>query len=455
MATSEFGRAFLGLLNGLREQHGVPPLAGDARLEAAAQWKAEDMVERDYFAHDTPGLGPNEALCAKFGYDPPGEHAIGENILWGGTGDDARVTAEEAFLIWRESPDHFANMVHPGYRAVGIGGPFGEQGARQFWGMCVTEFGSVVMEPAGGAVPSPRKPRRKRPRPGGHLPHERPPRKRRRRKEGQGDDDEPPRREAGAAPSGPITTAAPPGGGSFGITWDELNRWDDLVLAAATEVVDRFAPPEMAPALLATILKAMIAIESRGRMHDANGKVIERDDGFGDGVSVGLMQVKPRLWQGLVPDADPYTPQGNIRLGAAIMAQAIRHHGSWRSALTNVYFPDTDPNRTTQAMYVAAVRGLLDEMGAVGASGGQGAPDGAEFVPFPAPRAFHVRSDTHATGRPGPHRAAAPVREFGPGEAVVCDGFFRGEVVEGEGRWLRTGEPPGLAVHAGAFVEAV
>ena len=181
MATSEFDREFLGLLNGLRDEHGVPRLALDARLDAAAQWKAEDMVKRSYFSHDTPGLGSNEELCKKFGYDPPGEHWIGENILWGGTGDDARVTAEEAFLIWRDSPDHFENMIHPDYRAIGIGGPHGEQGRQQFWGMCVTEFGSLVIEPAGGEGPEPRKPGRKRPRHGGHLPRERPPRKRRRR----------------------------------------------------------------------------------------------------------------------------------------------------------------------------------------------------------------------------------------------------------------------------------
>ena len=183
MTTSAFDQEFLGLLNGLRDQHGVTRLAIDTKLGDAAEWKAKDMVERDYFAHDTPGLGSNEELCKRFGYDPPGEHWVGENILWGGTGDDARVTAEEAFLIWRDSPDHFANMVHPEYRAIGIGGPYGEQGQQHLWGMCVTEFGSVVTEPAGGEEPPPRQPRRRRPRRRGHLPQERPPH--RRRREGQ------------------------------------------------------------------------------------------------------------------------------------------------------------------------------------------------------------------------------------------------------------------------------
>lgn len=263
------------------------------------------------------------------------------------------------------------------------------------------------------------------------------------RERAAGGEDETPREEVDVVLSGPITTPNPLGG-SFGITWEVLNRWDDPIRRAA----DEFDAP-------APVMKAMIAIESRGQMFDANGQVIVRDDGFGDGLSVGLLQVKPSIWQPLVPDADPFTPDGNIRLGTAIMASAIRQHGSWPDALTKVFFPSNDPNGTTQNAYVACVQALIEEMGEPDAQVVTDAPDPPEFVRFLAPRVFHVRHDAHATGRRRPHRGSPPIREFGPGAALACDGFFHGEVIEGEGRWLRTDERPHLAVHASAIAEPI
>ena len=258
---------------------------------------------------------------------------------------------------------------------------------------------------------------------------------------------ETPRKEAVVEPTGPIRTLAP--WGPFGFDWENLTRWSGLVRGAAEEFGAPDGHPDLAPAFLARVMTAMMAIESGGVMFRADGSVVVRDDGFGDGLSVGLLQVKPDIWQPLVPDADAFTPEGNVRLGTAIMAQAIRGHGSWEAALTRVYFPSDDPNGTTQNEYVVCVRGLLNEQGAFAP------PPGPEFVPFAAPRRFRVRLDARATGRRGPSRAATWIRDFGPGEAITCDGFFRGEVIAGEGRWLRTSAVPHLAVHLGALTEPI
>jgi hypothetical protein len=244
------------------------------------------------------------------------------------------------------------------------------------------------------------------------------------------------------SPTGPIQTAAP--WGAFGFTWERLNQWDSLVLWAANE----FGTPR-GIADLAPVMKAMMAIESGGRMYNDRGHVITRDDGFGDGLSVGLLQVKPSIWQALVADADAYTPAGNIRLGTAIMAQAIQQHGSWEKALTRVFFPSDDPNGVTQNEYVAAVRGLIAEMGPFGLL-----PE-PEFVPFPESRVFTVAPDRQATGRRGPRLGAEWFRDFAPGEAIRCDGFYLGEAVEGENRWLRTSGTRRLAIHKSGLVEDI
>ena len=167
---------FLELLNGLRRQHRVQPLRVDASLQAAAIFRSEDMVARNYFSHDTPGRGSAHEVVEQFGYD--GE-ATGENICWGEN------TAEEAFDTWVNSPDHFENMISARYAAIGIGGPVGTQGRNAKWGMWATAFGSDLEAeapachgdrvPDVGRIDAATKPPREQ-----RLPREKPPREVRR-----------------------------------------------------------------------------------------------------------------------------------------------------------------------------------------------------------------------------------------------------------------------------------
>ena len=165
---------FLDLLNGLRQRHGLPPLAVDAKLHAAATFRAEDMVVRNYFSHETPGRGSAREVIEQFGYDAD---LTGENICWG------EKTAEEAFDTWVTSQDHLDNMVSPHYTAIGIGGPVGVQFQDEKWGLWVTSFGSALTI-RGGRV---RRPTSELERTAGQAaapiaaPPERPPREERRR----------------------------------------------------------------------------------------------------------------------------------------------------------------------------------------------------------------------------------------------------------------------------------
>ncbi len=175
---------------------------------------------------------------------------------------------------------------------------------------------------------------------------------------------------AAGLPVGPIEARAP-WGGRFGVGWERITRWWPTIAAAGREFgVD--------PAVMAGI----VVIESGGEQ-ERGGAVVERRDGYGGGPSVGLTQVKPELWQGLVPDADARTPEGNLRLGTAVMAAAIRRHGSWEEALRRVWFPGADANGTTQDGYVRALGGLIAEFKAAAEpmSDGRSTP-----VPTPAPR---------------------------------------------------------------------
>jgi hypothetical protein len=153
-------------------------------------------------------------------------------------------------------------------------------------------------------------------------------------------------------PAGPIRTPNPWNGASFGASWSNIRRWAAALEAAAAEHhLDTRLPA------------AVMALETQG-IHERDGRVIEVwDQHLEDGPSVGLMQVKPWVWQYLVPSADAYDPASNIRLGTAVLAYVIGRYGSWVRAIAEGYHPGISPNGTTPARYVEAMRGLLGELG--------------------------------------------------------------------------------------------
>jgi hypothetical protein len=153
-------------------------------------------------------------------------------------------------------------------------------------------------------------------------------------------------------PSGPVRTRTPWNGQPFGVTWDAVYQWGaELEDAARRESVD------------VRELAVLMMIETQG-VHWRDGRVLTIWDNHPeDGPSVGLMQVKPEVWRWLLQAADPYTPAGNIRLGAAVLRHLIETYGSFEAAIAEGYHPGVAPNGTTPARYVATARGLLGELG--------------------------------------------------------------------------------------------
>jgi hypothetical protein len=155
--------------------------------------------------------------------------------------------------------------------------------------------------------------------------------------------------------SGNVSTPNPWNGADFGVDWTSVTQWSrELYAAAGVEGLDVRLPA------------AVMMVETQG-IHARDGAVIEVWDGhLADGPSVGLMQVKPWVWQYLVPAADAYEPAGNIRLGVAVLAHLIERYGGWQRAIAEGYHPGVSPNGTTPARYVEAMRGLLGELGYAG-----------------------------------------------------------------------------------------
>lgn len=208
-------------------------------------------------------------------------------------------------------------------------------------------------------------------------------------------------------PAGSVKTIRPTGGGAYDVPWSNVARWEP----SYTRWGQHYA---IDPRIMAgmTIIESDANQYVHGGLKGARHEVITRDDGFGDGLSVGLTQVKPRIWERLVPGIDVYDPDSNIRLGTAVMADAIKKHGSWQKALVRVYFPDDDPNGTTQNEYVKTLESLLTEMGVTDVDNPVD-----PWRPYPYPE---MRKDCHVE-KPGERAGFDRVSPRGPRIVGSCN----------------------------------
>lgn len=169
--------------------------------------------------------------------------------------------------------------------------------------------------------------------------------------------------ESGIAwPTGNVTTKSPISGQPYGIPWDRVGRWEGLFAQADLEFgIDTL---DLAPL---AVIEAEGNHYVTGKMTGTRSEVIVRGQDGSDHVpAIGMMQVKAQYHQWRVPNADAYTPIGDVRLAAALLKAGIKEHGSFERALTATYFTADDPNGTTQAEYVAAWKSLRKELEAAG-----------------------------------------------------------------------------------------
>lgn len=100
----------LDLVNEYRKQNGLEELKPLARLQQTAKLKAKDLVENEYFSHDSKQLGtPFEMLKAnQVSYDIAGENLAGN------------ITPERAVESWINSKAHRENILEKRFNYTGI-----------------------------------------------------------------------------------------------------------------------------------------------------------------------------------------------------------------------------------------------------------------------------------------------------------------------------------------------
>ncbi len=116
-----------------RESRGLGSLSESYTLNLIAQKKAEDMFERQYFAHTAPTGEEAGDLAQDFNYS---FILVGENLAKG----DFQ-SSQDLVEGWMNSPDHKENILNEKYEEIGIGLKRDYYEGQEIW-MAVQIFGT-------------------------------------------------------------------------------------------------------------------------------------------------------------------------------------------------------------------------------------------------------------------------------------------------------------------------
>jgi uncharacterized protein YkwD len=122
---------FVKLLNMYRVSLGYGSLVVSKASTIAGRWHAQDMIDKNYFAHIEPSGRNHSQRGQAFG-----AYLLGENIAAGNN------LATKTFCQWKNSPGHHANMISTTYKSTGIGLVAGGY-YRFYWS---SNFGSAVVD---------------------------------------------------------------------------------------------------------------------------------------------------------------------------------------------------------------------------------------------------------------------------------------------------------------------
>lgn len=102
----------IDLVNKQRAAHGLSQLTANWEVSRVARYKSQDMINKHYFAHQSPTYGSPFTMMQSFGIR---FSAGGENIAYG------QKTPQEVMNSWMNSSGHRANILSSVYNQIGVG----------------------------------------------------------------------------------------------------------------------------------------------------------------------------------------------------------------------------------------------------------------------------------------------------------------------------------------------
>ena len=125
---SQQEQQMVNLVNQERAKQGLQPLKVNQELVKVARVKAKDMIDKNYFSHQSPTYGSPFEMMSSFGikYNTAGENLAGNQ------------TVDAAHQALMNSDGHRANIMNSNFTEVGIGivdgGPYGKMFVQLFKG---------------------------------------------------------------------------------------------------------------------------------------------------------------------------------------------------------------------------------------------------------------------------------------------------------------------------------
>jgi len=128
VALTQDEQKMINLVNQERQKYGMKPLKVDYQLVKLARMKSQDMVDKNYFSHQSPTYGSPFDMMKNAGVS---YRWAGENIAGAGT-------VERAHNALMNSEGHRANILNPNFTHIGVGivmgGPYGMMFTQMFIG---------------------------------------------------------------------------------------------------------------------------------------------------------------------------------------------------------------------------------------------------------------------------------------------------------------------------------
>jgi uncharacterized protein YkwD len=128
-------RAIVRAINRQRAKHGLGAVRSSRRLARAADFHSWEMLDADYFAHESRDGGPFDRRVRRYA----NHRSLGETLaMLGGCGNGS---ARRVVRMWMNSSGHRAVLLSSAYRKIGIGKRAGDLGGSR---ACVVtaDFGS-------------------------------------------------------------------------------------------------------------------------------------------------------------------------------------------------------------------------------------------------------------------------------------------------------------------------
>ena len=123
---SDAEKRSLDLHNQTRASNGLAKFCIHPALQDAARAHSKEMIDKDYFSHNSYNGETFSERLKRYGYTPlPGRYwTVGENIAYNSSTGAA--SADKAHSQWMNSTGHKANILNKNFRQIGIGAVYGD-----------------------------------------------------------------------------------------------------------------------------------------------------------------------------------------------------------------------------------------------------------------------------------------------------------------------------------------